>query len=236
MRTAVPPPSYVEACLSPPEPPPSQCHNYYERFPGKPNLLFRLHPDPSKPRDDQPWVGELYVKAPSVARLMREGFSVARANVISEEGYITRTEDYSRFEGEEALWRRQYRFTRHYIMKDLQDPPRWAAHLMCRARDLLPELAGIRINDFTHHHVHLCMASRMHRGLVYYFRVDKGGINAIYENMPLEGLWPWPRRLGESVVENTTQGDSSHSSSIGEGETNPSIGGGETNRVMSHGT
>ncbi|KAK7977118.1 hypothetical protein PG988_004608 [Apiospora saccharicola] len=206
MRTAVPPPSYVEACFSPPQPPPSRSHNFYERFPWKPNLLFRLHPDPSKPRDEQPWVGELFVKAPSVARLMREGFFVAEANVIGEEGYITLTEDHSRFEGEEALWRRQYRFTRHYVLRDLQDPPRWAAHLMCRARDLLPELAGIRINDFTHHHVHLCMASRIHRGLVYYFRVDKGGINAIYENMPLEGLWPWPRRLGEIVLENTAQG------------------------------
>ncbi|KAK8009410.1 hypothetical protein PG991_011961 [Apiospora marii] len=174
------------------------------KFPGTPLLLFELQPDPSNPRDEQPWVGILHVKTTSVARLVQEGFSIAKANVINEECFIGPPEYRPLPDTEESWWRRQYGVTRHIILRDLQQPPRWAADLHCMARDMLPELGRIRLGGLTHRNVHKCAAILSNgREFDYYFLAGTGGINIRCPDMSLDGLWPWPRKLVEGEEENT---------------------------------
>lgn len=204
-----PPPPYEEACHSSPlGRPSSPRRTFFDRFPGAAVLLFHLRADPGRPDDEQPWVGELHVKTPSVARLMREGFAVSEANVVREDNFLSRTADNPLPANAEARRRRcrRYGFTRHYILRDVREPPGWAAHLFCMARELLPGLGRIRLGDLTHRNVHVCVATQPDgRRTIYYFEAGRGGINVLYGETPLEGLWPWPRRL-----EDAAPGDASH--------------------------
>ncbi|KAK7947704.1 uncharacterized protein PG986_008590 [Apiospora aurea] len=97
-------------------------------------------------------------------------------------------------------WVKDYKFTRHYFLRDHhQEPPRWVGHLECLARDLAPHLARVRLRDVTHRNVVKCRVFHAEEKLVYHFEREKStkdyvcGINAIYSDMSLRGLWPWPK-------------------------------------------
>ncbi|KAK7947702.1 uncharacterized protein PG986_008588 [Apiospora aurea] len=152
-------------------------------------MYFRFHPDPTKSREEQPWIGIMRVKAANVPQLMKEGFSVAEGDVLYEQGYIAESEYAT-----SPLWMYYYSWSRHIFLRDRQqEPARWAAHLIVRTRGVLPDLGEFRFLALTHRNVASCWAVNNEDKLIYQFERGKGGVNAIYGDLPLEGLWPWPR-------------------------------------------
>ncbi|KAK8095084.1 hypothetical protein PG997_001769 [Apiospora hydei] len=148
----------------PSPPPPATCGEFYHEFPGPAMMHLEIFPDPTKPRDQQPWVGELWIKTPNIPRLMKEGLYLTEAHNSCEDGHIDPIDMEEPYEE----WVKDYTFILHYFLRDhQQEPPRWAFNA--------------------------------EEKLVYHFEREKStkdyvyGINAIYSDMPLRGLWPWPK-------------------------------------------
>ncbi|KAI1387982.1 uncharacterized protein F4822DRAFT_408240 [Hypoxylon trugodes] len=85
---------------------------------------------------------------------------------------------------------------RHYFFQDLQQtPPRWVAHLQLFAA-AEEVLASVRFEDISVEHVYIAIAhGAEHGGCIYHYRWSQPKIayNTIYDEMPMEGWWPWPR-------------------------------------------
>ncbi|KAK8120831.1 hypothetical protein PG999_004951 [Apiospora kogelbergensis] len=184
-ESGTPLPRYEEICHASSPPPVSG--EFFEEFPGESVIGFQFFPEPTEPRNAQPWFGQLCIKAINVPQMMKEGFFINEENIIREEGYIEPNDN----PPDDSL--KKYKYIRHYYLRDLKQPPQWAGYLQCMAYDIMPELARIRPEILTHRNVGLCMAYNTEENLIYYFDIDDGGINAIYDDKPLKGLWPWPR-------------------------------------------
>ncbi|KAK8095086.1 hypothetical protein PG997_001771 [Apiospora hydei] len=163
MASVDPPPPYAEF-------PPATSGDFFDKFPGNVTMYFRFHADPTKSREEQPWIGIMRVKAANVPQLMKEGFSVAEGNVLHEQGYIAESECTT-----SPQWMDQYSWSRHIFLRDRQqEPARWAAHLIVRARGVLPDLGEFRFLALTHRNVALCRAVNNEDKLIYRFEWGQG--------------------------------------------------------------
>ncbi|KAI1177872.1 hypothetical protein F4777DRAFT_540691 [Nemania sp. FL0916] len=159
------------------------------------SLGFGLYPNPLRQGsggaptpEGQPWVARILVKCPDIPRMMREGFHWTDENILPEEGYI-------KLEREEKA----FRWKRNYFLADLQHPRRWVARVFVEASNLKT------LSDFklSHHlskaTVIWCRAWAQAWGkdnlMIYNFEYDdpEYSFNAIYDDMPLDGWWPWPK-------------------------------------------
>ncbi|KAI2463929.1 hypothetical protein F4781DRAFT_425944 [Annulohypoxylon bovei var. microspora] len=146
------------------------------------------------------WCARLIFKCENVPQLMREGLYWSLSNVQWEDGFITSyapavnnsfDEIMNEYCLEEGLM-----YTRHYFLHDLQVPPRWIAHFQIHA-DTIRLLADLRLESLCKEHVYHAIAWSFGRQETIY-RYDKsdweGWYNVIYDDMPLEGWWPWPKK------------------------------------------
>ncbi|KAI0871589.1 hypothetical protein GGS24DRAFT_53759 [Hypoxylon argillaceum] len=164
----------------------------YQESKLRPSISFGFCPNPSDLTRNQAWGALLMVKCDDVPRLMREGFHWDGANVIREEGYIDRDFRYAHRRKDGKRWAS----TRHYYLQDLQQPPRWVATIKVFALNPgtvcqfdLNQLSresmqwATALNPFSRHHI---------------YNWDSWSpavrFNAIYDDMPMEGWWPWPRK------------------------------------------
>ncbi|KAJ8130731.1 hypothetical protein O1611_g2897 [Lasiodiplodia mahajangana] len=185
------------------EPGPATCGRWYLEDPEPETLEFTLSPDPSQYWFTQDWAARLSVKCGDIPRLMRDGFYWDSRNVVNEDGFIrqgwTVGSDIPRSDG------RQWCGSRRYFLKDLQQPPRWTASIRVLA-----------LHETTLYHFDLgeLTRERIQRGKAcgrgqniqsadvdliykYYYDRPQSCFNAIYDNMPMEGYWPWPRKKTE---------------------------------------
>ncbi|KAI2630973.1 hypothetical protein GGR54DRAFT_179491 [Hypoxylon sp. NC1633] len=177
-----------------PSPGPATEGSVYNSVPGDPSIRFWIHPFRCKDSLDQPWVGQIMVKCSDVPLLMREGFHWTVANIIKEEGYV---ENIRPQLADMRGYDTKYRVTRYWFLQDLQQPPRWTASFQAHCWDT--EVASkIRLEDWTTDMIHSTHAYGVSGKLIYRFYAMKGhmqySINVIYDSMPLEGWWPWPKK------------------------------------------
>ncbi|KAK8108227.1 uncharacterized protein PG998_010240 [Apiospora kogelbergensis] len=175
-----------------PEPPTTPPRRRRESFsPYSPSRRGRARSSPGG--------GYLRVKTANVPRLMQEGFSFGTENMLPEEGYMCLTPkafpapDGSTAQDVTAKWPH----VRHFYLRDTRWSPRWLAHLECAGTDNAA-LAGIRPCELTHHHVVQCVAWASKNSQIYNFvrQRPQDFVNCVYDDMPLEGLWPHPKPLG----------------------------------------
>ncbi|KAF6799554.1 hypothetical protein CSOJ01_12411 [Colletotrichum sojae] len=129
---------------------------------------------------------------------MREGLHLTTANIRPELSYINTEESFEE-ERRKGGWKR----SRDYVLSDLGEDCYWAARLEVYAREI-KVLSQFRVSDLQHHMILRAVAFRSHvsAGSLAHFKSfdsfrPSNNINAIYDDMPLEGLWPWPKRVSE---------------------------------------
>ncbi|CAJ2511221.1 Uu.00g068460.m01.CDS01 [Anthostomella pinea] len=129
-----------------------------------------------------------------VPRLMREGFHWTVANVIREEGFVEDSPALERgwngTKGGVPFLR-----SRHFFLRDLQQPPRWTAHLHARApNDAI--LSSIRLEKLSVDTINVAAAWSLGSKLIYFYNIanPQDAFNAIYDDMSMEGWWHWPRK------------------------------------------
>ncbi|KAI8719442.1 hypothetical protein NCS52_00724900 [Fusarium sp. LHS14.1] len=152
-------------------------------------LEIKFASDLEFPRDTEPeWRASLRVNTHDVPRLMREGFYWSEANVNQERG------EYACYPHEENP--SFQRFNRTYHLEDLEDDPQWVAELTVYSHELRV-LSEFRIRNLKIEDTLSAVAYRPHDHWVYFYHVHAPWqcINAIYDDMPLKGWWPWPKEL-----------------------------------------
>lgn len=165
-------------------------------------IVFQFVPNPSKPVDFQyqDWVATLEIKCRDVPRLMREGIYWDASNIINEGGYL-KWGDVTR----DASVRGQAH-TRSYCLVDNYLPPRWVASLSVKSliSDIISDFC---VDQLSKELIKHGWARSQDGKQIYGYDAPTcadtptnaaanpgGGFNAIYDEMPMEGFWPWPPR------------------------------------------
>ncbi|KAI2780570.1 hypothetical protein F4815DRAFT_469530 [Daldinia loculata] len=177
-------------------PPATNGKSYFEKE-AKSNIALCFSPDPTKPYGTQLWCAQINIKCDNVPQLMLEGLHWTTDNVLWEDGYVAKiSAAYMHIDTFEDLCKTGRTNTRHYFLRDMQqEPPRWIAHLQVHA-ETYKTLAGIKLGEFSIQNV-LSAYAWGSRGQYIYSWVKKKpreAYNAIYDDMPMDGWWPWPKR------------------------------------------
>ncbi|KAI0428001.1 hypothetical protein F5Y09DRAFT_344081 [Xylaria sp. FL1042] len=173
------------------QPGPATSGMFYHKEKMNPSMVFVFSPDPSKAYDDtsQEWKATLKVKCKDVPSLMREGFYWSDANVIQEEGYVSK--DIYAWGRDSKKWCNK----RHYFLKDIQEePPRWIATIeVVAVQD--QTIYRFDLEQLSLETTYMASATSQvgHQIYGWYYGNPDMCFNAIYEDMPLEGRWPWPK-------------------------------------------
>ncbi|KAF4834816.1 hypothetical protein CGCSCA4_v012811 [Colletotrichum siamense] len=132
------------------------------------------------------WEASLYVQARDVGQLMHEGFYLSTDQEIKGTGCIA--QNVCPGEPNYGDWKH----TRHYIFKD--PDMKWTAHLhVCASQ--MAELARFRLTDLKPSKLVFSWGYNPEGFHVYGYSLfnPKDNFNTIYEDVPLEGIWPWPK-------------------------------------------
>ena len=156
-------------------------------------LVLEMVPNPkeneSEPTTSLPWAAGLTVKCRDVPRLMREGLFWAAENVLPEEGHMSSS---TPLEWSDL----GFRHARMWSLADKSNgaTPLWVARLEVFSRSV-PTLSGFQLQNLSRENVHRAHARNAEKQLVYGFEFNRPGYcyNCIYNDMPLQGWWPWPR-------------------------------------------
>ncbi|KAI0910867.1 hypothetical protein F4823DRAFT_623961 [Ustulina deusta] len=187
------------------EPGPAMGGSFYREDEQRPSMVFKFCPDPSKPYRvmDHDWLAGLEVKCPDVPRLMREGFHWDADNVVREEGYLEiNEEEPTEAGGPRQAGVRRIEGTRWYFLKDLHQPPRWIASLAVRAVDVRI-LYNFDLCQLSRELIRSVWASNQFQQAIYGYESYRPTVrfNMIYDKMPMEGWWPWPRKEIKAQIE-----------------------------------
>ncbi|KAI0970657.1 hypothetical protein F4678DRAFT_435865 [Xylaria arbuscula] len=184
-----------------PDPGPGTSGRFFREDERKTSITFYIAPNPNKPLvfKSQEWLGSLEVKCQDVPRLMRDGFHWDISNVIKEEGYVEHHVT-SRITREYRLHRRWY------FLTDTHQPQRWIASLSIEA--LHQEvLDTIRLSQVSRERIKYTRACNQDGKVIYEYAAQDSkklpmlACNAIYDDMPMEGFWPWPPRENDPPVD-----------------------------------
>ncbi|KAI1441189.1 hypothetical protein F5Y02DRAFT_431380 [Annulohypoxylon stygium] len=172
---------------------------FYSDIPMTAPVWFWVVPEPKRDLELQQWCGRIYVKCDDVPRLMREGFHWTTANLIREEGHFDTTPFGVAFP---LTLCHKYPIWRKWYMRDLQQPPRWVACVHVHA-PTVDVAAKVRLADWTVDMIWGAYAIGTLGKRIYNFERARPGhsYNAIYEDMPLEGWWPWPKKEADQEKE-----------------------------------
>ncbi|KAI8717738.1 hypothetical protein NCS52_00850700 [Fusarium sp. LHS14.1] len=133
------------------------------------------------------WWANLEIETWDIAGVMRDGLFLTQENVQEEEGHARH--DY---------WPKDksWSYTRCYTIVD----PRWSGYLHVCSQDIRP-VANFRLHHLTANNVSRARVEDEEDFIVYCYNVDEPehSANFIYDDMPMGGLWPWPKE--EYVVE-----------------------------------
>lgn len=167
------------------------------------NLAFTYlsHRPDGVPQDgEDEWLCQLVVVAQNIPRLMRRGFHWSSEDIVLDKGAMTFNDPDLRdsISSYSAGWLH----TRTYYLRHLDTDTYWLARLILHTRkeELLHTFDPSII---TKEHTQCCVALDWQQNLVYYFdRIDPdSSLNTIYDNMILDGWWPWPKEKEEPSLE-----------------------------------
>lgn len=147
------------------------------------------------------WNALLVVFAPDVPRLMREGFYWTSENIAPEFSGFAIDCKWSGCEFWDSSGKLMYNSSRlyenrRYLLTDLYEECRWTACLVVSSScGDMRVLSRFRPTDLTSEKLEVC-AAKKNDCLTYFYSpfTPQKSINAIYDDMPLEGQWPWPKR------------------------------------------
>ncbi|KAF4458852.1 hypothetical protein FALBO_14396 [Fusarium albosuccineum] len=127
------------------------------------------------------WSAELTIETSDLPGVMKHGLFLGPDNVQEEEGYLKQC--YSQRD-------KRWFYIRHYTVVD----SRWSGSLEVSSWDVLP-LNKFRLHHLSADKIRLAAAEDEEANTVYQYNASDPEINAnyIYDDMPMEGLWPWPR-------------------------------------------
>ncbi|KAI1266222.1 hypothetical protein F5Y18DRAFT_435158 [Xylariaceae sp. FL1019] len=160
------------------------------------NIHFRFCPEPSKASShlEQTWAVEMAVKCHDVPLQMREGFHWDASNVVREDGYIS-----SNANRLIHVSGKQYYGSRYYFLKDMRESPRWVACIAVYALNW-ETIYRFDLSQLSLNTMHGATAYAPHGDPIYNYLYGKptACYNVIYDDMPMEGWWPWPKKgLGD---------------------------------------
>lgn len=173
----------------------------------KPNLTFEFVPELCqhhtlerllRNRKKQPsWHALLLVSARNIPQMMQRSFHWSAANIVKGEDQLVQNHqilpDY--YGGKGVCWR----YTRTYQLRNLPGEPKWKGVLRVSTMDL-DYLYHFDLGQITKGTLITTKAYSCSRELVYYADKRSGRIyNFIFNNMPLDGWWPAPKREGEKL-------------------------------------
>ncbi|KAI0548049.1 hypothetical protein F4679DRAFT_597097 [Xylaria curta] len=185
------PPPYEETSSLPHQvqrqPGPAMSGKFYRDDEQRCSMWMAFYPDLSKDITKQDWAAILKVKCSYIPRLMREGFYWNDANVVREDGYVdlNPTNRYSK----------NWSGIRHYFLRDLQQPPLWIAtvEILAVNKEIL---CRFDLNQLSRKKMHQAGATSQYGHMVYswVYGYPQTSFNAIYDDRPMKGWWPWPRK------------------------------------------
>jgi hypothetical protein len=136
-----------------------------------------------------PWAAGLRVKCRDVPRLMREGFFWSAENILPEEGYMS----HWKIPGWSDIGF-HHKHVWSLADKSNGETPHWVAQLEVLSHSV-SILSSFQVNNLSRENVHKAHAWNAERQLVYHFESQspRDCYNCIYDDMPLQGWWPWLR-------------------------------------------
>ncbi|PNY24170.1 Uncharacterized protein TCAP_05892 [Tolypocladium capitatum] len=142
---------------------------------------------------DVDWEAQLHVHAKDVLRLMKEGFYWTEANVRKQEGYFILEQKNLPAFARACEWT----CSRIYHLTDMAKDgnPQWIADLRVYARKR-SVLSAFRVRHLSVDKIHQAFAFNRKGQVIYEFSKSspEQNVNAIYNDRPLEGWWPWPKK------------------------------------------
>ncbi|POR36421.1 Uncharacterized protein TPAR_03389 [Tolypocladium paradoxum] len=177
----------LDSAAKPVEPPPDWQTGYH-------NLGIVFLPNANAHSlADVDWEARLLVHAKDVPRLMKQGFYWTEANVRKREGYFEVEKERLPAAARDRGWS----CVRVYRLADMakDGDPQWIATLRVYAREV-SVLSAFRVRHLSVNKAHHCSASDKEGRPIYNFHAnDPGGsFNAVYDDRPLGGWWPWPKK------------------------------------------
>ncbi|KAI1209807.1 uncharacterized protein F4807DRAFT_91105 [Annulohypoxylon truncatum] len=193
----VAPPEYCNL----PVPPPATHGQFYFETQTKETIEIALCPDPPNTPRAPLWYARLFFKCDNVPQLMREGLYWSLNNVQWEDGYISADgpyEPHNELDGtiNEWLQSKGLKLSRNYFLRDLQMPCRWVARFQIYAAEF-KTLADVRLEELSMDDIrHTFAWSVGGKEYVYGYQAlqPEQSYNAIYDDMPMGGWWPWPKK------------------------------------------
>ncbi|KAI0896278.1 hypothetical protein F4806DRAFT_496394 [Annulohypoxylon nitens] len=188
-----------------PIPPPATDGKFYFKSKMKENIELCLCPRPPlRPNGQagpgrQTWFARLNFKCDNVPQLMREGLHWSLDNVQWEDGYFDDEDEDDEIHDDvinDYIWEHGLTRTRHYFLRDLQVPRRWIAHLQVHAKHLRI-LSNLRLENLSPDNIFTANAWSNNGSKVIYVYAShtlENSYNAIYDDMPMGGWWPWPKK------------------------------------------
>ncbi|PNY25074.1 Uncharacterized protein TCAP_04999 [Tolypocladium capitatum] len=144
------------------------------------------------------WEARLEVHTKDIFRLMKQGFYFTEANVRKRKGYFVLDENSIAAHASNCGWSR----ARVYHLTDRPEDGnrQWIAVLRVYAREL-SVLSDFRVRYLSADKLHITRAYNQKGQVIYDYDVKhpRESFNAVYNNRPLGGWWPWPKesRLNE---------------------------------------
>ncbi|KAF4960513.1 hypothetical protein FSARC_10454 [Fusarium sarcochroum] len=126
-----------------------------------------------------------YLTTKDIIGLMRDGLYLTSENIQVQENHMKQI-----FSREDQTWY----WHRYYTLVD----PRWSGTLCVRSwhRNVVSKF---RVDDLSADKVFRAVVGDKSRNFVYHFDLYHPEVNANYilDDMPMEGLWPYPRKHRE---------------------------------------
>ncbi len=179
------------------------CYDHPVSFPSNEffsaaNAIFRIMPKINGRFDtahNTDWTALLIVKANDICRLMREGFHWTEDNVVKEKGQLVSNyfDNHLRDLGCSSA--------RFYYLLDRAEEPQWSAKLFVSPgprASAKKVLSCFRVSDLSPDLIYAASGLNEVGAVIYYYdALLPGEINTVYDDMPLAGFWPWPKKEPE---------------------------------------
>lgn len=152
------------------------------------------------------WEANFKTKVSDIPRLMRQGFHWSHVNVREKKGYMLArgggSDGYLRPTEFDVNWT----YYRSYDLVDIRDEPQWDAVLTVGAHDV-QLFSWFRVEHLSFTNLLNCVAWNWPIGVIYHYdhRCRDKSFNKFYDDMTLEGWWPWPKEEEEEEAEDAVQ-------------------------------
>ncbi|CAG9975125.1 unnamed protein product [Clonostachys byssicola] len=158
-------------------------------------INFAMISNPAVVRESW-WEASVDVSVKSLPKSMREGWSWSEDNIDRAGGQlIIKSTDLN-----QVIQQAGWRCGRRYKLVDRAEDPQWEAVVWIYAKDL-QSLSCVKLEQLPHEKATATWATNENNRLAYVFHRKSTHLNfnAIYDEMPLTGWWPWPRADGSRL-------------------------------------